>query len=131
MIKFFSNRVNALRARGSIFAGIMLLLAAPAAHATTFADLATGLNTQMGVFGNLLVTGAFLAGLGAVCWGIWTFRVAHKSEGRDAKFSHGMVQVMVGAALLALPAITGVSVASLFEGGTSTAATQQTINVGN
>jgi heme/copper-type cytochrome/quinol oxidase subunit 2 len=127
MRDFFAKTFSRMLASAAAF----LTLSVSAAQATTFSDLATGMNSQMGSFATLMVTASFVIGIGIVLWSIWTFRVAHKSEGRDAKLSHGVVGMMVGAALLALPAVTGISVSSLFAGGTGSAAEQGSISVGN
>jgi len=69
--------------------------------------IAEGLVGQMGNIGRLVVGGAFVGGLVMLGTGLMKLKAAAEDP-RSTKYSEGLWRVGVGAALVAIPAFTGV-----------------------
>ena len=66
---------------------------------------------------SLVVAGAFLGGITFVALGLMRIKAAVDSQGQQVKYSEGLWRLGIGAALVALPAVTGVGVSTLFGSG--------------
>jgi hypothetical protein len=63
---------------------------------------------------SLVVAGAFLVGIAFVAMGLMRLKAAVDSQGQQVKYSEGMWRLGLGAALVALPAVTGTGIGTLF-----------------
>ncbi len=73
-----------------------------------FGQTALNVGTNLADFGGLMQSGFYLSGFGLVGWGIHTMRKAHKEEGQGkAKMSHGALETLFGAGLIAVPTFAG------------------------
>jgi hypothetical protein len=90
------------------------------------------MGTNLNDTGGLIQSAFYLSGFGLVGYGIHTMRKAHKNEGQGKeKMSHGVMESMFGAALVAVPTFAGHAVNTMFSNATtgaqnSTAAQVQT-----
>ena len=105
-------------------------LTATPALAVTAGDVATNLNGQFNSFGKVLVNGCFLVGVGTAGMGLWEMKKAGdgNNQGRESHKS-GVIKLLVGGGLAAVPAITGVGIGTIFNGSGTTAPTTESINV--
>lgn len=85
-----------------------------------FGHIATNLGGNLSDFGGLMQSAFYLSGFGLVGWGIHTMRKAHKEEGQGkAKMSHGAMETLFGAGLIAIPTFAGHAVNTLFTNSTN------------
>lgn len=85
-----------------------------------FGQTALNVGTNLSDFGGLMQSGFYLSGFGLVGWGIHTMRKAHKEEGQGkAKMSHGALETLFGAGLIAIPTFAGHAVNTLFTNSTN------------
>jgi len=82
-------------------------------------EVADGLSTQIGQFGDLLGIAASVMGVGLAVAGLLKLR-AHSNSPNDPsnKVSSGILLVFLGAAMVALPELIGSGISTLF-GNTS------------
>jgi hypothetical protein len=71
----------------------------------TVAGTLTG---QFAAVGKLIVGGAFIVGIFLVGTGLSKLKQAVDTQGQQAKVGDGLARLAIGAALVALPAVTGV-----------------------
>lgn len=101
-----------------------LLLAAGRAEAQGYVsgggngigDVARQVNTNLSDIARLVMAAGFVGGLGLLGLGLMKLKQASDDQGRT-KYSEGLWRIGVGAALVALPTMTGTSIATLFTGG--------------
>lgn len=117
MRKLFSSIANApFRLMAGVAVGT--LVSGTASAQQSMGGMAVTVRSQLGEVGNLVVAGAFLAGLGLTGAGLFKLKAAADSQGQQVKYSEGLWRLGVGAGLVALPAITGVGVGTFgFTGG--------------
>lgn len=85
-----------------------------------FGQTALNVGTNLSDFGGLMQSGFYLSGFGLVGWGIHTMRKAHKEEGQGkSKMSHGALETLFGAGLIAVPTFAGHAVNTLFTNSTN------------
>lgn len=83
----------------------------------TVGDVAERLTTQLGNIGKLAVAGGAVIGIVMIATGLLKLKAAAESQSGGAKYVEGIWRVTVGAALLAIPAFTGI-LQSTFDLGT-------------
>lgn len=87
------------------------------AHAqTTIGSLASSANSQVSSIGNFVIEAGFLAGVYMVFMGLMKLKQASDDGGQRVKYADGFWRILIGGGLCALPAVTGVSVGSIFSG---------------
>ncbi len=97
-----------------------------------FGQTALNMGSNLSDFGGLMQSGFYLSGFGLAGWGIHTMRKAHKEEGQGkAKMSHGALESLFGAALIAIPTFAGHAVNTLFSNSTNAAENSTTAQVVN
>lgn len=79
-------------------------------------DVARQVNTNLSDIARLTMAVGFVGGLGLLAVGLLKLKQAADDQGRT-KYSEGLWRIGVGAALVALPTMTGTSIATLFTGG--------------
>jgi hypothetical protein len=77
-------------------------------------DVASTVEGQLTNIASLVVAGAFLIGIAFVAMGLMRLKAAVDSQGQQVKYSEGMWRLGLGAALVALPAVTGTGIGTLF-----------------
>lgn len=108
-----SNRFGVMSA---MIAGTLGSVSASAS--TSGGTIASNISQQFNNFGALLVNGCFLAGVGTAGSGLWEMKKAgdENNQGRDSHKS-GLIKILVGGGLAAVPSITGVGIGTIFNGG--------------
>jgi len=102
------------------------VVAPGSAHAYgTMGTIASGGSAQMQSIGNLMIQGAFFFGLGLTGFGIHGLVKASKPNSQET-YGQGLWKIAAGGGLACLPAITGVSIGTIFDGGATTTATMTT-----
>lgn len=97
-----------------------------------FGQTALNLGSNLSDFGGLMQSGFYLSGFGLAGWGIHTMRKAHKEEGQGkAKMSHGALESLFGAALIAIPTFAGHAVNTMFSNSTNASENSTTAQVVN
>lgn len=97
-----------------------------------FGQTALNVGTNMSDFGGLMQSAFYLSGFGLAGWGIHTMRKAHKEEGQGkAKMSHGAMESLFGAALIAIPTFAGHAVNTMFSNATNATENSTTAQVVN
>ena len=118
--RWFTGIVLSMLGTGLAFAG------------NGFGQTALNVGNNLNDTGGLIQSAFYLSGFGLVGYGIHTMRKAHKNEGQGKeKMSHGVMESMFGAALVAVPTFAGHAVNTMFSNATtgaqnSTAAQVQT-----
>jgi hypothetical protein len=88
------------------------------AHAAGIGVIADQVRSNLQNLGDLVVAGGFLAGIVLMGAGLVRLKAAADSGGVQVKYSEGLWRLAVGGGLVALPAVTGVGVDTIFgEGG--------------
>lgn len=105
----------------SALSAVSSLVAAPAHAANSIGTTATGWTSQMQSIGTFLVEAGFMGGIGTTMFGLYTLKKASEPQSQQT-YKSAAAQIGVGGGLASLPAITGVSVGGIFNGGTGTAA---------
>ena len=77
-------------------------------------DVARTVEDNIGQIASLVVAGAFLTGIAFVAMGLMRLKAAVDSQGQQVKYSEGLWRLGLGAALVALPAVTGTGIGTLF-----------------
>lgn len=77
-------------------------------------DVARSVEDNIGQIASLVVAGAFLTGIAFVAMGLMRLKAAVDSQGQQVKYSEGLWRLGLGAALVALPAVTGTGIGTLF-----------------
>lgn len=77
-------------------------------------EVASRVESNLKNIASLVVAGAFLVGIAFVAMGLMRLKAAVDSQGQQVKYSEGMWRLGLGAALVALPAVTGTGVGTLF-----------------
>lgn len=87
------------------------------AHATNgIAGMGDQLRDQIGSLTDLIGAASFIVGLVFGASGLMKFK-QHSENPQGTPLSHAMVRLLVAGALIALPAVLGTSVGTLFNGG--------------
>ncbi|MCV9964593.1 hypothetical protein OIU34_22135 [Pararhizobium sp. BT-229] len=94
-------------------------MSAESANAATVGDTATKVGTQIGQVGKMTIAGMFLLGIVAIGAGLSKLKQAAETQGQQVKYSEGMWRIGIGAALVAIPAFSGMLTSS-FDLGTVT-----------
>lgn len=85
-----------------------------------FGAMAMNGETNLSDFGGLISSAFYLGGFGLTGWGLHTTRKAIKSEGQGReKVSHGLTEMLVGGALIAVPTFAGHTVNTMFNNATT------------
>jgi hypothetical protein len=85
-----------------------------------FGQTALNVGNNLSDFGGLMQSAFYLSGFGLVGWGIHTMRKASKEEGQGkAKMSHGALETLFGAGLIAIPTFAGHAVNTMFHNATN------------
>lgn len=102
------------------------VVASPAA-AQTVGQIATGLTSQVTSINTLISVVIFVAGLAVAAMGLLKFK-AHSANPNDPsnKLSSAWVLIFVGAAMVAIPAVLGSGISTIF----GTGADKTTANTG-
>lgn len=97
-----------------------------------FGQTALNIGTNLSDFGGLMQSGFYLSGFGLVGWGIHTMRKAHKEDGQGkSKMSHGAMESLFGAGLIAIPTFAGHAVNTMFQNSTNASENSTTAVVAN
>ena len=100
-----------------LLAGMLGAVAAPAL-AQTAGDIATGLAGQTGQVADLVSIVAFVLGVGMAIAGLMKFRAnAQNPNDPSNKMSTAFILMFVGAGLVAVPAVLGSGIATIFNDG--------------
>ncbi|TLX15836.1 hypothetical protein [Rhizobium sp. MHM7A] len=94
-----------------IAAAIAVGAMAPAtAHADggTVGTIADGLITQLSSVGKVVLAGGAIAGIVLMITGLIKLKQAAETQGQQVKYSEGLWRCVVGAGLIAIPALNGV-----------------------
>lgn len=84
-------------------------MAPAAAHADgTVGSIATGLLSQLGEVGKVVLAGGAVAGIVLMITGLIKLKQAAETQGQQVKYSEGLWRCVVGAGLIAIPALNGV-----------------------
>jgi hypothetical protein len=94
-------------------------MSASTANAATVGDTAGKVSTQIGQIGKMTIAGMFLLGIVAIGAGLSKLKQAAETQGQQVKYSEGMWRIGIGAALVAIPAFSGMLTSS-FDLGTVT-----------
>ena len=89
------------------------VMSAESANAATVGDTATKVGTQIGQLGKMTIAGMFLLGIVAIGAGLSKLKQAAETQGQQVKYSEGMWRIGIGAALVAIPAFSGMLTSSL------------------
>ena len=98
---------------------VAAMSAESAVAASSVGDTATKVGSQIGQIGKMTVAGMFLLGIVAVGAGLSKLKQAAEDGGRQVKYSEGMWRIGVGAALVAIPAFSGMLTESFGFGSVS------------
>lgn len=90
----------------SIAVGAMMPAAAHASG-NTMGSTADNLLTQLGSVGKVIVAGGLVAGLVLMITGLIKLKQAAETQGQQVKYSEGLWRCVVGAGLIAIPALNG------------------------
>ena len=100
-----------------VLAGMLSAVAAPAL-AQTAGDIATSLAGQTGQVADLVSIVAFVLGVGMAIAGLMKFRAnAQNPNDPSNKMSTAFILMFVGAGLVAVPAVLGSGIATIFNDG--------------
>ena len=107
---------------GLVLAAAAIAVIVPVdAHASNgIAGMGNQLRTQIGSLTDLIGAASFIVGLVFGASGLMKFK-QHSENPQGTPLSHAMVRLLVAGALIALPAVLGTSVGTLF--GTAPSAT--------
>ena len=89
------------------------------AHANGIQGMGDQLKTQIGSLTDLVGAASFIIGLVFGASGLMKFK-QHSENPQGTPLSHAMVRLLVAGALIALPAVLGTSVGTLFASGNTT-----------
>ncbi|TLX15835.1 hypothetical protein [Rhizobium sp. MHM7A] len=80
------------------------------AHAdgNNIGGIADGLITQLGSVGKVVLAGGAIAGIVLMITGLIKLKQAAETQGQQVKYSEGLWRCVVGAGLIAIPALNGV-----------------------
>jgi hypothetical protein len=79
------------------------------AHADgTLGSISTGLLSQLGEVGKVVLAGGAVAGIVLMITGLIKLKQAAETQGQQVKYSEGLWRCVVGAGLIAIPALNGV-----------------------
>lgn len=107
--------------------GIMLASGPALAQTQNVGNIADTVRGQMGNISDLIFVLAFIAGIALVLMGLMKFRQnSQNPQDPSAKLSTAFTLIFIGGALIVLPTVAGVGIASIFGGG----ATQTNANTG-
>ena len=84
---------------------------------TGIGGVAENVEGNLSQIASLVVAGAFLGGIAFVAMGLMRLKAAVDSQGQQVKYSEGLWRLGLGAALVALPAVTGTGIGTLFGSG--------------
>ncbi|MBV6632832.1 MAG: hypothetical protein KI792_07350 [Alphaproteobacteria bacterium] len=93
--------------------GASLLIASPALANGGIAGMGNQLRDQIGSLTDLIGAASFIVGLVFGASGLLKFK-QHSENPQGTPLSHAMVRLVVAGALIALPAVLGTSVGTLF-----------------
>lgn len=79
----------------------------------TAGQMADNLTGQIDSVGKLVVAGAGLIGVVLVGAGLMKLKQAADTQGQQVKYSEGLWRLVVGAGLVAIPAVTGMLTATM------------------
>lgn len=102
LLKSIANAPYAFLAMATV-----AVTAQPAKAQTTAGEMANTLQEQVGSVGKLVVIGAFLIGVILVGAGLMKLKQAADTQGQQVKYGEGLWRLVVGAGLVAVPAVTG------------------------
>ena len=77
------------------------------AAGTTIGGAADNVGKQIGQLGKMTIAGMFLLGIVAIGAGLSKLKQAAETQGQQVKYSEGMWRIGIGAALVAIPAFSG------------------------
>jgi ABC-type spermidine/putrescine transport system permease subunit II len=77
------------------------------AAGTTVGGAADNVGKQIGQIGKMTIAGMFLLGIVAIGAGLSKLKQAAETQGQQVKYSEGMWRIGIGAALVAIPAFSG------------------------
>ena len=121
MKKFF-NKINDYKYYVAAAATTQLM--ATGASAQSAGDVASNVESSVRQIASLVIAGAFLGGIALVAMGLFRLKAAVDTQGQQVKYSEGLWRLALGAALVALPAVTGVGVTTFFGSNESGNASQ-------
>tara|TARA_Y100000588_G_scaffold366218_1_gene431675 strand:+ start:2103 stop:2480 length:378 start_codon:yes stop_codon:yes gene_type:complete len=101
---------------------LMVLPEVAHANGAGIAGMGDQLRDQIGSLTDLIGAASFIVGLVFGASGLMKFK-QHSENPQGTPLSHAMVRLLVAGALIALPAVLGTSVGTLFSNATSTDAT--------
>lgn len=109
-MKLSFNRVRdpTTCAAAAIAVGAMMPEEANAAGGGTVGSIADGLLSQVGSIGKVVTAGAVVGGLVLMITGLIKLKQASEDGGRQVKYSEGLWRCVVGAGMIAIPALNGV-----------------------
>lgn len=104
------NRVRHLTSyvAAAITVGAIMPEQANASGGGTVGSIADGLLQQVGSVGKVVTAGAVVAGLVMMITGLIKLKQAAETQGQQVKYSEGLWRCVVGAGLIAIPALNGV-----------------------
>mgnify|MGYP001228834764 CR=1 FL=1 len=94
---------------------VSLMVLPEVAHANGIAGMGNQLRDQIGSLTDLIGAASFIVGLVFGASGLMKFK-QHSENPQGTPLSHAMVRLLVAGALIALPAVLGTSVGTLFAG---------------
>jgi hypothetical protein len=99
----------------AIAAGIAVGAMIPAAAnaAETVGGTADNLITQLGSVGKVILAGGVVTGIVLMITGLIKLKQAAETQGQQVKYSEGLWRCVVGAGLIAIPALNGTLGATL------------------
>lgn len=106
------NAPYALLAAATIALGDMSNEALAGTGANTIGGIADKAKGQISQVGQFVVGGAVLIGVGFVAAGLMKLKQAADTQGQQVKYGEGIWRLVVGAGLVAVPALTGILGAS-------------------
>ncbi len=92
----------------AIAVGAILPEEANASGGGTVGSIAEGLIQQVGTVGKVVTAGAVVAGLVMLITGLIKLKQAAETQGQQVKYSEGLWRCVIGAGLIAVPALNGV-----------------------
>lgn len=107
------SRTKIILGAGLMALGTSLLISSPALANGGIAGMGDQLKTQIGSLTDLIGAASFIVGLVFGASGLLKFK-QHSENPQGTPLSHAMVRLVVAGALIALPAVLGTSVGTLF-----------------
>ena len=113
-MKKLLNKISDAKYNALAAATVAIMFAPKDAEAQGIGDVAANVEGNLSQIASLVVAGAFLGGIAFVAMGLMRLKAAVDSQGQQVKYSEGLWRLGLGAALVALPAVTGTGIGTLF-----------------